>query len=182
LDAQVIVEAWQGRILLCGLARNRIEGCNETHECERLPEIERPTSISRQSVFLSLFVHGVSEVYWKERLTLSISMTPAWTNIHISPSPGFCLKSKLLRPGFLDQVALPQGLKVFVNVAWSKDLPPPPTGIKKALELATASPTGDYHAHSDDRDSSSIYVFASDGRLDTDKGALLCVGSWRWSR
>ncbi|KAN0142163.1 hypothetical protein V8E53_000625 [Lactarius tabidus] len=96
-------------------------------------------------------------------------MTPAWTNIHISPSPGFCLKSKLLRPGFLDQVALPQGLKVFVNVAWSKDLPPPPTGIKKALELATASPTGDYQTHSDDRDSSSIYVFASDGRLDTDK-------------
>jgi hypothetical protein len=109
-------------------------------------------------------------------------MTPAWTNIHISPSPGFCLKSKLLRPGFLDQVALPQGLKVFVNVAWSKDLPPPPGDIKKALELATASPTGDHQTHSDDRGNSLIYVFTSDGRLDTDKGVVLCIESWRLSR
>ena len=97
-------------------------------------------------------------------------MTPAWTNIHISPSPGFCLKSKLLQPTFLDQVALPQGLKVFVNVAWSKDLPPPPSGTKKALELATATPTGDHQSHSDDRRNSPVYVFASDGRLDSDKG------------
>jgi hypothetical protein len=102
-------------------------------------------------------------------------MTPAWTNIHISPSPGFCLKSKLLRPGFLDQVALPQGLKVFVNVAWSKDLPPPPGDIKKALELATASPTGDHQTHSDDRGNSLIYVFTSDGRLDTDKAGNSAV-------
>lgn len=104
-------------------------------------------------------------------------MTPAWTNIHISPSPGFCLKSKLLHPAFLDQVALPQGLKVFVNVAWSKDLPPPPSGIKKALELATATPTGDRQTHSDDRRNSPVYVFASDGRLDSDKGVALCIGS-----
>jgi hypothetical protein len=89
-------------------------------------------------------------------------MASAWTNIHISPSPGFCIKSKLLHSGFLNQVALPQGLKVFINVAWSKDLPPPPNGVKKTL-------TGDHQTHSDD---SSIYAFTSDGRLDTDKGAV----------
>ena len=91
------------------------------------------------------------------------------TNIQITPSPGFCIKSKLLRSGYLNQVELPQGLKVFINVAWSKDLPPPPNGVKKSLTLATASSTGDHQTHSDD---SPIYAFTSDGRLDTDKGAV----------
>ncbi|KAI9459887.1 PIH1 family [Lactarius psammicola] len=96
-------------------------------------------------------------------------MTSAWIDVTISPSPGFCIKSKLLHPGFLNHVALPQGLKVFVNIAWSKDLPPPLNGVKKALGFATATPTSDHQTHSNDRDDSPIYVFASDGRLDTDK-------------
>jgi len=102
-------------------------------------------------------------------------MTSAWINVNISLSPGFCIKSKLLHPGFLNQVALPQGLKVFVNVAWSKDVPPPLNGVKKALGLATATPTGDHQAHTENRGDRTIYVFASDGRLDTDKGAVLVV-------
>ena len=101
-------------------------------------------------------------------------MIPA-LKVNISPSPGFCVKSKLLHPAFLNQVALPQGLKVFVNVAWSKDLPPPLDGVKKALELATATPTGDHQTHPINKGESPIYVFASDGRLDTDKGAALRV-------
>lgn len=78
--------------------------------------------------------------------------------INISPSPGFCIKSKVLhleeqahRP-----VPISEGLKVFVNIAWSKDVPPPLDGIEKASEFAA-------------RDS-PIPVFASNGRLDTDKG------------
>ena len=109
-------------------------------------------------------------------------MTSAWVNVHISPSPGFCIKSKLLHPGFLNQAALPQGLKVFVNVAWSKDLPPPPDGVKKALELATATPTDDLQTNSNIKGDSSIYVFASDGRLDTDKGKVLCVLAFSLTR
>lgn len=97
-------------------------------------------------------------------------MTPAWINVTISPSPGFCVKSKILRPAVLNQIPLPQGFKVFVNVAWSKDLPPPLDGLKNVLELATATPSGDHN-----KDDSPIYVFASDGRLDTDRGALPCV-------
>ena len=109
-------------------------------------------------------------------------MTSAWVNVHISPSPGFCIKSKLLHPGFLNQAALPQGLKIFINIAWSKDLPPPPNGVKKVLELATATPTGDHQTHLDDWGNSPIYVSASDGRLDTDKGVVLRVVSWGLSR
>ncbi|KAH9003859.1 hypothetical protein EDB86DRAFT_2798811 [Lactarius hatsudake] len=90
-------------------------------------------------------------------------------NVNISPSPGFCVKSKLLHPGFLNRVALPQGLKVFVNVAWSKDVPPPLNSVKKTLELATATSTGDHQTLSDNGGDIPIYIFVSDGRLDTDK-------------
>ena len=113
---------------------------------------------------------------------MASQVASASVNVHISPSPGFCIKSKLLRPGLLNQVPLPQGLKVFINIAWSKELPPPPNGAKKALELATATPIGDHQTHVDDWDNSPIYVFTSDGRLDADKGAVVCVMSWGLSR
>jgi hypothetical protein len=88
--------------------------------------------------------------------------------VNISPSPGFCIKSKVLH---LDEqthgpVPISEGLKVFVNIAWSKDVPPPPDGIEKASEFAAHS--GRIVSKSE-RDS-PIPVFASNGRLDTDKG------------
>jgi hypothetical protein len=87
--------------------------------------------------------------------------------INISPLPGFCIKSKVLhldatsthRPG-----PVSEGLKVFVNIAWSQDVPPPLDGIEKASEFT---------AHNErivTEKESSIPVFASNGRLDTDKG------------
>jgi hypothetical protein len=36
-------------------------------------------------------------------------------------------------------VPVPQGLKVFVNVAWSKDVRPPIDGVAKAVEFATVT-------------------------------------------
>ncbi len=87
--------------------------------------------------------------------------------INISPSPGFCIKSKVLH---LEQTHRPlpisEGLKVFVNIAWSKDVPPPLDGIEKASGFAAHS--GRIVSKSE-RDS-PIPVFASNGRLDTDKG------------
>jgi len=104
-------------------------------------------------------------------------MTPTSNvTISVSPSPGFCIKSKLLQPGILnvtsaDQptrtpVPIPQGLKVFVNIAWSKDVPPPLDGIENALETVV-------HNHRVDRKSEKhdpVFVFASDGWLDVDRG------------
>jgi hypothetical protein len=96
--------------------------------------------------------------------------------VNVSPSPGFCIKSKSLQPGVLDvpsaheraqgPVPLPQGLKVFVNVAWSKDVPPPLDGVEKALDFAARGRRMDLEGERD----SPIYVFVSDGRPDTDKG------------
>jgi hypothetical protein len=96
--------------------------------------------------------------------------------IGVSPSPGFCIKSNLLQPGILnvtsaDQptrtpVPTPQGLKVFVNIAWSKDVPPPLDGVEKVLESVAHDHRMDPRSESAD----SITVFASDGRLDVDKG------------
>ena len=96
--------------------------------------------------------------------------------INVSPLPGFCIKSKLLQPGILKVVStheqiqepapIPEGLKVFVNIAWSKDVPPPLDGVDKTLKLVAQNPRTDRKIERD----GPISVFASDGRLDTDKG------------
>jgi hypothetical protein len=84
--------------------------------------------------------------------------------INVSPSPGFCIKSKVLRLNTHPQtVPISQGLKVFVNIAWSKDVPPPLDGFEKPSDFAARM---DLKSERD----SPIHVFASDGRLDTDKG------------
>ncbi|KAH9976764.1 pre-RNA processing PIH1/Nop17-domain-containing protein, partial [Lactifluus volemus] len=102
--------------------------------------------------------------------------------INVSPSPGFCIKSRLLQPGILNaisnlsttstanqsvqtKVPVPQGIKVFVNIAWSKDVPPPLDGVERAVELATHSRQMDLKSGQD----TQIPVFVSDGRLNSDK-------------
>jgi hypothetical protein len=109
-------------------------------------------------------------------------------NINVSPSPGFCIKSRLLQPGILNatsnlstvsttnqsvqtKVPVPQGIKVFVNIAWSKDVPPPLDGVERASELATHSRQMDLKS----RQGTQIPVFVSDGRLNSDKGIALVV-------
>jgi hypothetical protein len=89
--------------------------------------------------------------------------------INILPLPGFCIKSKVLHfdEQTLRPVPISEGLKVFVNIAWSKDVPPPLDGIEKASEFAAHS--GRIKSEKD----SPIPVFAFDGRLDTDKGTTV---------
>jgi hypothetical protein len=104
-------------------------------------------------------------------------MTSSNVTINVSPSPGFCIKSKLLQPGILNlgpthelgqgPVPIPEGLKVFVNIAWSKDVPLPLDGVENAIEFVAHNPLTDRKIEGH----SPISVFASDGRLDTDKGA-----------
>ena len=94
--------------------------------------------------------------------------------INISPSPGFCIKSKVLHLDATSTheqthrpVPISEGLKVFVNIAWSNDVPPPPDGIEKAFGFAAHS--GRKMVSKNEKDS-PIPAFASNGRLDTDKG------------
>jgi hypothetical protein len=93
--------------------------------------------------------------------------------INVSPSPGFCIKSKVLHPDVTSTnaqthrpVPTSQGLKVFVNIAWSKDVPPPLDDLGKPSDFAAHGRQMDLKSERD----SPIPVFASDGRLDTDKG------------
>jgi len=154
-----------------------------------------PTSVTCNGLrlFLRLVVHGVviavvkfrrgeravCRVHRVRRKTLTRSMTSTSNvTISVSPSPGFCIKSKLLQPGILNvtsagqptrsPVPIPQGLKVFVNIAWSKDIPPPLDGVEKILESVAHSHRTDRKSENDDP--ISVFVFASDGWLDVDKG------------
>lgn len=89
--------------------------------------------------------------------------------VNISPSPGFCVKSKVTSTQTQTHRPIPisQGLKVFVNVGWSSDVPPPPLdGIGKILEFLKHGRRMELKNEGD----TPISVFASDGRLDTDKG------------
>ena len=68
-------------------------------------------------------------------------------------------------------ILVPKGLKVFVNIAWDANVPPPPEGseevIQKAMlgeDLDDLNPEGWY-----------VPVIVSDGRQDKDKGARLFI-------
>ena len=145
-------------------------------------------------LFLRLLVHGVAVLVkfgqvnhlWSasDRLKEAHSatrekgsiMSSTSNVVNVSPSPGFCIKSKLLQPGILNVISsyepagapvpVPQGRKVFVNIAWSKDVPPPLGGIEKVIEFATRR----RQTHLKNETDTPISVFASSGRLDTDKG------------
>jgi hypothetical protein len=87
--------------------------------------------------------------------------------IDVSPSPGFCVKSKVLDVTSTHApVPISQDLKVFVNIAWSKDVPPPLDDIEKTSEVAAHSRQMDLESERDN----PIFVFVSEGRVDTDKG------------
>jgi hypothetical protein len=104
--------------------------------------------------------------------TRNSSIMASNVTINISPSPGFCIKSKVLHLDVTSHeqthrpVPISEGLKVFVNIAWSKDVPPPLDGIEKASEFSAHSGRIVLKSERD----SPIPVFASNARLNTDKG------------
>jgi hypothetical protein len=102
----------------------------------------------------------------------------------LNPVPGFCVKSNTLQPAVVHRTAtshppsapsdtlgavsntIPKGLKVFVNIAWDTNVPPPPLGSEDAIQKAM---------HGRDYDESNsdewfIPVLVSDLRNDKDKG------------
>ncbi|KAI0270746.1 hypothetical protein BC834DRAFT_863043 [Gloeopeniophorella convolvens] len=92
-------------------------------------------------------------------------------SVNVSPSPGFCVKSTSLQSARLTKsepnptrISVPQGRKVFINIAWSRDVPPSPEGAEEAIELAIR---GNGPVEQDTKD--MISVFVSEGREDTDK-------------
>ena len=73
--------------------------------------------------------------------------------INLAPKAGFCVKTKT-----------EQGLKVFVNIAWDSNVPPPPKGNEEAIQAAIEG-TSDV-----DPDTWYVPVVVSEPRKDIDKG------------
>jgi hypothetical protein len=101
------------------------------------------------------------------------------TAIPLSPLPGFCVKTKALQetvvPGTATSASsdalgttpnTPIALKVFINIAWDANVPPPPLGSEDAIQKAMRgedfdelNPNGWF-----------VPVIVSDLRDDKDKG------------
>lgn len=87
----------------------------------------------------------------------------------LNPKPGFCIKSAALEPGVYNgKIPVPANLKVFVNVAYDNDAPPPAPG---ALESAQAAMQSQGPPPSDEDAAPFLPVLVSEGRSVTDKGA-----------
>ncbi|EMD35118.1 hypothetical protein CERSUDRAFT_97034 [Gelatoporia subvermispora B] len=107
----------------------------------------------------------------------------ATVKVDLAPTPGFCVKTTALQdavctvsspapsPNTLDgpsarsgPISVPKGLKIFLNIAWDANVPPPPPGSDEAIQRAML---GD-----DDLDPRTDYfvpVVVSEPRQVTDK-------------
>ncbi|KAH9948453.1 pre-RNA processing PIH1/Nop17-domain-containing protein [Amylocystis lapponica] len=98
-------------------------------------------------------------------------------SVALAPSPGFCInmhhyhppasRTRLDRPTVVaNTITIPVGLKVFVNVAWDTNVPPPPHGSEDAIQHAM-------HAHDALADANPedwfVPVLVSEPREDRDK-------------
>lgn len=103
--------------------------------------------------------------------------------VDLRPIAGFCIKSSTLQPGVYTPIPIPQqapntlepvnaplpipkGLKVFINIAWDINVPPPPEGGEDAIQRAMLG------EEIDDLDPDGWYVpvVVSEPRQDKDKG------------
>ncbi|TFK37675.1 hypothetical protein BDQ12DRAFT_666930 [Crucibulum laeve] len=110
------------------------------------------------------------------------------TLIDLAPSPGFCIKTATLQPAvytptptqspspnnnILEQpqhpIPIPKGRKVFVNIAWDKNVPPPPEGSEEAIQNAMKGEDVD----ETNEQGWFVPVVVSEGREDVDK----CLGA-----
>lgn len=81
-------------------------------------------------------------------------------SVELQPKAGFCVKTTVI----YSTSAVQHGLKVFVNIAWDKNVPPPPEASDDVVQLAmTGADTS--------ADAWYVPVIVSAGREDTDKGA-----------
>jgi PIH1 N-terminal domain len=96
-----------------------------------------------------------------------------FVSVKLKPSAGFVVKSTTLNDAsstLPDMGMLVQkGLKVFVNIAWDSNVPPPPEGSEEVIQKAMLG------EHLDDLNPEGWYipVIVSGGRQDKDKGAHL---------
>ncbi|KAL0058209.1 hypothetical protein AAF712_015125 [Marasmius tenuissimus] len=102
-------------------------------------------------------------------------------SVTLKPIPGFCIKSTAIQPGIYTLASLgtvsnsleakntsipvPAGLKIFINIAWDQNVPPPPKASEEAIKRAMEGETGDTATNGE----YFVPVVVSEGRQDTDK-------------
>ncbi|KAG7087489.1 hypothetical protein E1B28_013451 [Marasmius oreades] len=102
-------------------------------------------------------------------------------SVILKPIPGFCIKSSTVQPAVYKPsssqqpltslepgnapVPIPVGFKLFINIAWDQNVPPPPKASEEAIKRAIS---GDSQSMSTD-DDYFVPVVVSDGRIDTDR-------------
>ena len=103
-------------------------------------------------------------------------MAYASHTISLSPSAGFCVKSTAQNSVACppstssdpsQSLPIPAGLKIFVNIAWDANIPPPPEGTPAAIEQALSANV-DISPH--EASQWIIPLIVSDPRADKDKG------------
>ncbi|KAH0834023.1 pre-RNA processing PIH1/Nop17-domain-containing protein [Lanmaoa asiatica] len=100
--------------------------------------------------------------------------------VALNPVPGFCVKSRATNDALVhltasDQypdVPVKKGLKIFVNIAWDPNVPPPPPGSDDAIHRAM-------HAGLDIDDYNPeawfVPIVLSDARQDSDKAGQSAI-------
>ncbi|THU97876.1 hypothetical protein K435DRAFT_662077 [Dendrothele bispora CBS 962.96] len=106
------------------------------------------------------------------------------TSVTLKPTAGFCIKSTTLQPAVYTPsspsqqnlgpnslepasvpVPIPQGHKIFVNICWDPNVPPPPEGSEDVIQRAMKGEELDEH----NSDGWFVPVVVSEARQETDK-------------
>lgn len=81
--------------------------------------------------------------------------------VDLTPTPGFCVKSSVLNP---EPSPVPAGRKVFINICYDRNVPPPPPADDQTITQALSA-----HQRGTE-DSYYVPVVVSQPREDKDKG------------
>jgi hypothetical protein len=101
--------------------------------------------------------------------------------IDLQPNPGFCIKSTVVNPATISPpagpeqgnvleltapIVIPAGIKIFINICYDKNVPPPPPADEDTIKRAM-------NVQEPDEDIYYVPVVVSHPRQDSDKGRYL---------
>ncbi|KAF8966944.1 pre-RNA processing PIH1/Nop17-domain-containing protein [Flammula alnicola] len=134
---------------------------------------------------MSICSHALLNPKWQRIQRTRVMSSPSHVRIELAPKPGFCVKSSTLTAAVLPTppsgskvkenanllepapgpIPVAKGLKVFVNIAWDANVPPPPEGSEDAIQRAMQG------EDVDEENPSGWYVpvIVSNARQDKDK-------------
>ncbi|KAN0079982.1 pre-RNA processing PIH1/Nop17 domain containing protein [Tylopilus felleus] len=97
--------------------------------------------------------------------------------VTLNPVPGFCVKSRATNDALVrtdnpqNNLRVEKGLKIFVNIAWDLNVPPPPPATDDAMQRAIQGLNIDESSP----EAWFVPIVLSDARQDSDKAGLLAI-------